>query len=346
MTNENQDSFEDSSAVDLEVLKTRFLNWISFLDQTEWILKHQGFQKVITPFLVDSGAMESQLEPFDLSFKFGQKTKKYQLPTSPEFNLKIALASEIKDVFEIKSCFRNHELSPHHNPEFTMLEFYKNDVDLNEFIEIVLNLIQDIVNISSQKRKLNVDLTNTKTISPKQENRILKIQECKISDLFSVIGFDLKPSSTTQELKQFARSIRLDFNENDNFDDLYFRLWIEKIEPYFDPEILTLVKFYPPSQAALSKINDDGWADRFEIYFQGLELGNAFNELKGSKALEQRWNLENQKRVAQGKNPHPMDKKFIALNEKLPNCCGIAIGMERLFMAIHGYKNINEFKIF
>ncbi len=304
-----------------------FLKWIEFNDLVESVLKNKGFKKVITPFLVTSGAMESQLEPFEMDFEFGAYKQKFQLPTSPEFHLKKALSLGLKDVFEIKSCFRNHELSDHHSPEFTMLEFYKNDIDLDGFIDQVKDILNLILTRQNHPPKFE-----TKTIN--------------ISDLFKQIGFDLSPDTSVKEIKKFALSLGLTLTADDSFDDAFFRIWLEKIEPYFDFDIFTIVKFYPPSQAALSKINNEGWADRFEIYWKGMELGNAFCELTGSKALKARWTAENSKRVAQGKSPHPLDLELISLNEKLPACCGIAFGLDRLFMAINGLEKIDDFKLF
>lgn len=342
-----------------DILKPRFLNWIYFLNQVEKNLQSKGFQKVVTPYLVTSGALESQLEPFDLKFQFGAETRHYQLPTSPEFSLKLALALGLEDVFEIKSCFRNHELSPHHNPEFTMLEFYKNNVNLSEFVTLVLEFIQKIIfDMQSKNPAQNTFTTNPSkkrtqktyktnpTEIPIPNLKSPKILQFKICDLFQSLGHDLKPDSKVSDLKKMATTLNINFSEDDTFDDLFFRIWLEKIEPGFDPEALTLVRGYPPSQAALSRIDHEGWAERFEIYWKGLELGNAFFELKGSKELKSRWKLENEKRVMRGLKPHPVDHQLIEYNQNLPDCCGIAIGLERLFMAILGYKDINEFKIF
>lgn len=304
-----------------------YLNWIQFNDFMEGLFKDLGYQKVITPFLVVSGALESQLEPFNLEFEFGSKKIKLQLPTSPEFHLKKALATGFRNIFEIKTSFRNHEQSEHHSPEFTMLEFYQNDIDLDGFIQKVIEILSAV-------------------ISQKYTNEVIHTKVVSISDLFKSIGFELAPDTSITEIRSFALNLNLDLADDDTFDDIFFRIWLEKIEPNFDPQVLTLVKFYPPSQSALAKINNQGWADRFEIYWKGMELGNAFCELGGSEALMLRWEEENNKRLRQGKKPHPVDQELISLNEQLPECCGIAIGLERLFMAIYGFKDINDFKIF
>jgi elongation factor P--(R)-beta-lysine ligase len=107
-----------------------------------------------------------------------------------------------------------------------------------------------------------------------------------------------------------------------------------------------VVHSYLPSQAALAKLNPEGWADRFEIYWQGFELGNAFYELADSKQVEKRWISENEIRRQQGKQPHVIDYEFLKTLDHLPESCGIAIGLERLFMAICGFKDIGDFRFF
>ncbi len=317
--------------------------WIQFLDLCEEILKDQGFQKLLTPYLVTSGALESNLEPFSFDLQFGNISKKVQLPTSPEFHIKKALATGyFEDVFEIKTCFRNLESSACHSSEFKMLEFYKKDCGMEEFIKFVLQLLNQI------HSKLAGGLPGYSRPVCKFDGSNVKLPftVVKIEDLFFELGIDLHPESTSSALKIAARKLGIHHLEEDSFDDLFFRIWLGKIEPSFDPARLTVVHSYPPSQAALSKVGSDGWAKRFEIYGSGLELANAFEELSDSQTILYRWRQENAKRISEGKNPHPVDHQFISCLDHLPKCSGIAIGLERLFMMFYGFKNINDFNFF
>ncbi len=318
--------------LDLEVnmvLKiSNYLSWIDFQETVEVVLKQEGLQKIQTPYLVVSGAMESQLETFKTERNIGTTKQNLELPTSPEFHLKKALAMGLKDIFEIKTCFRNEESSDHHSSEFTMLEFYKVDIKLEDFANYVLGVLAKI------GRALKINNQDRKPII------------YKIAGLFHNIGIHLDPQTQLKDLKLQAHRLGVLTSESDSLDDIYFRVWLEKIEPHFVPDTFTLVHSYPPSQAALAKIGEDGWAKRFEIYYGQLELGNAYEELGDSKSILARWQQENAKRVASHKVPHTIDEDFLKALDLMPPCCGIAIGLERLFMAFYNFKKISDFKIF
>lgn len=319
--------------------KQNFVSWIHFLDQVEFVFKQNGYQKVVTPYLVKSGAMEAQLDTFQTQFNCGQKVVDFDLPTSPEFSLKKALSAGFGDLFEIKTCFRNEEFSSHHRPEFTMLEFYKTDIQLNDFIDLVLKLLQEL----TENIKQNDSLVKNSFLS---FSDFPKVEILKIADLFLKYDLELTPKTTIDEMRINANRVGVECHPSDTWDDIFFRIWIEKIESEFNPKNLTVVYNYPPSQTALARINSDGWADRFELYWNGFELGNAFHESLDPKAIEARWLEENLKRRTQNKNPHSIDFEFLKSLAQLPQCCGIAIGLERLFMAYTGLKDIGEFKFF
>jgi lysyl-tRNA synthetase class 2 len=209
-----------------------------------------------------------------------------------------------------------------------MLEFYKTNASLFELIEVVQKIL---ANLSSSIQK---------------KVRPLNFKIYKISDLFAEIGVSLSPDSDLLSLKKQAEKLKVYTSETDDFDDIYFRIWLDKIEPYFDPNVFTIVHSYPPSQAALAKVAEDGWAQRFEIYAQGIELGNAFEELGDSVEIQRRWHLENSKRTLQGKCPHPIDLEFIKALDQMPPCSGIALGLERLFMVFYELKKMSDFQIF
>lgn len=310
--------------MDFEVLKERTQDWFLFLQQVRELMQKLNYQEVQTPTLVQAGALEAELEPMETRFSFGSKNLSLQLPTSPEFHMKKLLAMGWPSIFEIKNCFRDREFSSIHRPEFTMLEFYKKGALLNDLKKEVESFVMRLAELKGLK-------PHTLHLS--------------VSQAFAQIGFDLTPSTSAQELLEFCKTQGIDTHISDDFNDLFFRVWIEKIEPYFDPQQLLFVSDYPPSQAALSEVSDWGWAQRFEIYWKGLELGNAFQELRDSQKLKSRYEQENKKREQKGLAFHPEDVDLFKATQNLPVCSGIAIGLERLFMAIHGYKEISEFKV-
>lgn len=311
-----------------------FLIWLGFLKLIREVLEGRGFLNVLTPFLVPSGAMESNLEAFKTQHIWGFSTRNYDLPTSPEFHLKKLLSYGLGDLFEIKTCFRNEEHSPHHRKEFLMLELYKVNIETSEFIDLIIQILTEV-----KAKSLELIVSDSKEGAQPKE---FKVRKVSIQDLFMDLLVELKPETTLEEIQIEAKRLKVFFDPDDSFDDIYFRIWIEHIERNFKEDELTIVYNYPPSQSALAKINSQGWADRFEIYLGGFELGNAFNELTNSAELSRRWANENRKRRSLGKVPHEVDNDLIERLPHMPPCCGIAIGLERLFMAIFGFRDISE----
>lgn len=324
-----------------ESKKKLFLAWIEFLDVVQDVLTSKSYQKVLTPYLVPSGAMEAQLETFKVQKRFGSLTDHLELPTSPEFHLKKALSQGLGDIFEIKTCFRNEEHSAHHKAEFTMLEFYKCHCSLDEFMDEVLGILEEVFQ-TLKRQKTFKDLSFDVNASSLKE----LWQKKSVAALFDERGVELASESQLKDLRIAAQNLDVFFLENDSFDELYFRIWLEKIEPFLDPRHILCVHSYPQTQAALARVSVEGWAQRFEIYWKGLELGNAFEELADADVIKTRWEEENKKRQDQGKDPHPMDLQFLDSLRHLPPSCGIAIGLERFFMALLGIKDIHDFCLF
>lgn len=282
-----------------------------FVDRVRIKLKDRGLSEVLTPSLVVCPGLEPSLEPFAVGEKF--------LPTSPEIHLKKALAMGHTDIFEIKSCFRDRENSPHHLPEFLMLEWYRAFSDL----DLVIEDLQDLV--------------------------VRPLVVTTFADLFrEVLEFELTPAATLEELKTLCHAWHTETHISDTFADLFHRLMIEFIEPAIaktgEP---TVVRSFPPSLAALAKIGSDGWADRFELYWRGLEVANAFNEVTDPADQLVRWQAEITERKRLGTRELPIDEELIhALEKGLPPTGGIALGLERLYMAIHELKDIKELRLF
>ena len=126
-------------------------------------------------------------------------------------------------------------------------------------------------------------------------------------------------------------------------DDWFFR-WVDTVEPALTAP--TIVYDYPPWQAALARLHRDGAAaDRFEVYLGGLELANAFHEELDAAALRSRWAAGNARRRSRGHAPHPIDEAFLEAVDRMPRCAGIALGVDRLVMALTGARDIGEVQV-
>lgn len=277
-------------------------------------LREAGLSEIYTPSLVVCPGLEPSLEPFRVGGLY--------LPTSPEIHLKKAMAEGFTDIFEIRSCFRSKENSPHHAAEFLMLEWYRGFADLDVIIGDLETLLQDVGAPEAQVTSFR---------------RLFR----------EVLEFDLTPASTREELLQLCQRNGVDFAPGDTFSDLFHRLMIQFIEPALarrsEP---TIVRDFPPSEAALARLTGDGWADRCELYWRGFEIANAFNEVTDPEEQRRRWAREIAERERLGTSKVPADESLIeALRKGLPPSGGIALGLERLYMALNEVLDIRELRL-
>lgn len=301
-----------------------------FVNRIRDFFLEQGFDEVYTPSLVKCPGLEPTLEPFDLEVAFGRHKLKVYLPTSPEIHLKKAMVAGWTDTFEIKPCYRRGEFSTHHDNEFLMLEWYRGFADLG-LVEMDL------------RRLIRVLGEEGWVESPAKE-----VNETDWSALFkSQLEFDLTPATTRDELKALCERVAVHSTNDDSFNDLFHRLVVDRMEPELARLGPVIVKRFPPSMAALAKLDDGGWADRFELYWRGLEIANAFNEVNDPEEQAARWVAEQQERARLGTSAVPHDPALIrAYRRGMPPSGGIALGLERLYMACARVTDIQELKLF
>lgn len=300
--------------------------WLQFIKKIEKFFTIQKFYQAETPNLVICPGLEPTLDPFSVTLSLNNVKSKLFLPTSPELHLKKIISQGVSEVFEITPCFRNDEAGEHHQPEFTMLEWYRSYKGLTDLTNDIKKLIKFIM---PNKEQPNFRIVTVKELFKKYYN------------------FDLSPKTTQEDLYKLAKANELSVSTDDTFDDIYFLLFMDKIEKNLGQDGVDFLFDYPPSQAALAKINKEGWADRFEMYWQGYEIANAFNELVCPGKQNNRFIEEQKNRKDLKKEFIPIDKEFIeSLKYGLPPTAGIAMGLERLFMACYGLKNIKDIKQF
>ncbi len=280
-----------------------------------------GFTEVFTPTIVPCPGLEPSLEPFAVGTAY--------LPTSPEIHLKKAVARGWTDIFEIKPCFRKGELSAHHEPEFLMLEWYRGFADLGLIITDLRALLAHLARQGFMRDPPVVRETTFKKL------------------FLEILGFDLKPESTAGDLEALARRLSVYSLASDTFADLFHRLMLEHLEPQMREMGALIVRDFPPSMAALARMTSEGWADRCELYWEGLEIANGFNEVNDPIEQKKRWQNDIEERRRLGTSIVPVDPSLIrALEVGMPPTGGIALGMERLYMACRGVDEIRELKLF
>lgn len=308
--------------------------WFAFLKLVEEFFISKGLAYAETPYLVKCPGTEPHLKALKSSFK------SYYLPTSPEIQLKKLLCQDWTDFFEIKTCFREEENNETHQTEFHLLEWYRAFYSLEELRQELYELII-FLDQSFTKSK------NSFKESQSLENPAYKAPEAEfvtVSELFDRhLQFPLSPQSSKQELFKLAKKRELPVREDFSFEDLFFSLFLNKIEPKLCQKTPLFISNYPPQLRAFSKINKEGWAHRFEFYWKGLELANAFYELTQFEEQERLF----QDHLKQRKDTVPLDKELLSImKEGMPPCSGVALGLDRLFLALTDQKNLQSTRLF
>ncbi|MBX2996477.1 MAG: EF-P lysine aminoacylase GenX [Bdellovibrionaceae bacterium] len=303
--------------------------WNLFLKSVRQFFEKRDFLEVGTPTLVICPGTEPHLDVFKTKFKMGRREQDYFLPTSPELHLKKLVAAGYGSIFEMRPCFRNGEVTDHHQPEFWMLEWYRPGHDLASLRKDCLDLIQHV------QKSLGRALTKKSSVTT-------------MAALFEEhTGFELTPSTTAAELEALAQKLGVRIAPNSDFDDCFFQIFLEKVEPALESSSPVFVGDYPPSQAALARLTEEGWGDRFELYWKGLELANAYNELNDPRLQRERSADDLRKKAALGRETVALDEDFyLALESGMPPTAGIALGLERLFLALTNRKSLNEVRLF
>ena len=281
--------------------------------------------EVDTPSLSSAAVTDLHIESFASAM-----TGNLYLQTSPEYCMKRLLASGFPSIFQVCKVYRKEEQGPFHNPEFTMLEWYRTGFDYQQLMTEVIALLDALV--TENQQAFNCDQ--------------LSYQQAFIQ----AVGIDPLKTSV-EELKNCCLQTQIDIPEgmsDDNVDEWLDWVLTQRVAPSFPTTNFTVLYDYPASQCALATINKQkNIAERFEVYFGELELANGFNELRDAKEQLKRFESDNEKRLASGLDAMPIDKRFIAaLDAGLPKCSGVAIGLDRLLMVLSGKSAINEILAF
>lgn len=252
--------------------------------------------------------------------------KKLYLMTSPEFHMKRLLAAGSGSIYQINKAFRNEENGRYHNPEFTMLEWYRVGFDHHALMDEMDALLQLVLGCG-------------KAIRMTYQQAFLSVLEvCPLEGSMQA----LRVAAAGLGLQDIA-------DREQDRDTLLQLLFSVGVEPRIGQQAPAFVYDFPASQAALAKINSDDprVADRFEVYFRGIELANGFHELDDAQEQLARFVADNQQRLKMGLAMQPIDYHLIeALKAGLPPCAGVALGIDRLIMLALGCEHIDQVTAF
>ena len=286
------------------------------------------FVEVETPVLSADSVVDRHIDPLSVTLfddpQIPTAGRQLWLQSSPEFGMKRLLASGAKRIYQFSHAFRGGEVGRLHNPEFTIVEWYRVGDGYEQGMDLLSNLSQAII--------------------PEGEPGRLSY-----ADAFQQFVGPNPHYASVDDLRDAARSMKkscpFDACEG-TLDDWQHWLWAECVEPQLGAEKPTIVFDYPESQAALARVRsgDPCVAERFELYVRGIELANGYHELTDGEELRRRVQKANQERAAENKYRLPGESRLAEamLQQQLPACSGTALGFDRLVMLLLGKSSLDE----
>jgi lysyl-tRNA synthetase class 2 len=305
----------------------------------------RGFVEVDTPALQVSPGLEPHLRAFATEFhdpQQGPAALRY-LHTSPEFAMKKLLVAGMPRIWQLAHVFRDGERSATHHPEFSMLEWYRVGASYRALMEECAALVRACQHATGAQA-LSWRGHAADAMGEWQRISVAEAfqKHCGL-DLLATAPDPLHPD--TDRLAAAASSIGISPHPGDDWETLFFRIFLDRIEPRLGRGVPTIIYDYPLSMAALARRRPDDprLAERFEVYICGLELANAFSELTDAAEQRIRFLADQARRQQLYRQTYPIDEDFLdALGHGLPDCAGIALGFDRLVMLATGAEDIED----
>jgi lysyl-tRNA synthetase class 2 len=285
-----------------------------------------GVLEVETPVCSRFAATDPAIESFNTRYTGPEAVQglALYLHTSPEFPMKRLLAAGSGPIYQICKVFRNGELGHRHNPEFSLLEWYRPGLDYHQLMDEVASLVNTI------------------------RDQPLSVEKLTYAEAFEAqLGLNPHAAGVDQlRLCAIEQGVsgaeQLAIEDRDGWLDL---LLSHLIEPRLGQSGMTFLYDYPASQAALARVRPDRYpvAERFELYMNGIEIANGFQELTDAEQQEQRLREDNRRRMASRQQAVPMDEALLqALASGIQACSGVALGLDRLLMVLTDTPDIRQ----
>lgn len=292
------------------------------LAQIRHFFAERNVLEVETPVLSRCAVSDPFIDSLEVSFGFqpGVEDERLYLQTSPEYAMKRLLAAGSGDIYSMAKVFRNGESGRRHNPEFTMLEWYRQGFDDRQLMAEVDALLRSVI--------------------PN-----LEVSYLSYAQLFeSELGLDPHTASLEQLQRVCREHVDAPFEDDDR--DTWLNLLMSHVlEPRLQGAVF--IHSYPASMAALAQLREDEQgrpvAARFELFVNGIELANGYHELTDAAEQERRLQADQQQRAALGLPQRPLEQRLVqALEAGLPDCAGVALGVDRLVMLALGADGLDQ----
>jgi len=302
----------------LEVVALRAV----ILDSIRRFFAERDFVEVETPAIVPSPGLDVHLEAFEVRTPKGEPAG--WLATSPEYQMKRLLSAGAERIFQLCRSYRGEEHGRHHEREFTMLEWYRANATSDDVIHDTEELVAFAANALAEKG---------------------------VRPLFPSEKRGLTPFSAPWERVSVGEAVRvhakvaLEALVDD--EERFFRVWAESVQPCLGSERPVVVTDWPSSMASLARLKPNGMADRFEVFFHGVELCNGFGELTDAAEQRRRFQQDQAQRRAAGVPVYPIDERFLEdLERGMPESGGNALGVDRLLMLLVDADSIQDVMTF
>lgn len=287
-----------------------------------------NYLEVDTPLLTPALIPEAPIEIFETVFTSNEygSFPLYLIP-SPEVHMKKLIAAGSGNIFQITRSFRNsEELGPHHNPEFSMLEWYTMEADYRNSIATTEELIQSLAGAETPA-------------SMRRPFKQITIQKA----FLDYAGFDLAETQDKPSLVQAAQKLGISVQSaEDSWEQIYHRIFLNCVEPHLPRDQPLVLTDFPRQIACLAKeIPGTPWRERWELYINGIELANCYSEETDAAKIESFFRKEYALKAAESSVIPDIDEEFIDIHRTgFPTCSGVALGVDRLIMALNGQDSI------
>lgn len=297
------------------------------LNRLRQFFVRRDFLEVETPLLSADTVIDRHLDPIPVTLFDDPQTpevgRTMWLQTSPEFGMKRLLAAGAERIFQVTRAFRGAEVGQHHNPEFTIVEWYRAGDTMASGMDLLAELVRELLDAEHVARTSYAEAFQRHT--------------------------NVEPhSASVEQLANSAKSRGVTVPDNMPFEDRdeWLNLLLAVlVEPQLGTDCPEILYDYPASQAALAQVRDDRppVAERFELYVNGIELANGYHELLDASVLRDRNKSANQQRQADGKPALPEESRLLsAMDQGIPPCVGVALGFDRLVMITTGSKEMRD----
>ena len=300
--------------------------------QIRQFFQARGFTEVHTPTISRDTVIDRYIDPIQIPGSAlgcaSATAERYFLQTSPEFCMKRLLAAGMTNIYQLGPAYRAGERGQHHNPEFTMLEWYRVGETFREAVQFLGELVDAVLSASSRRYSATQSITYAQAFRS---------------------TLDLDPLvCSVDDLKRAAERLAVALGGNwddQSRDDWLNLLFAEGVQPKLGHEYPVTVTHYPASQAALAAVSldDPRTSERYELFVEGIEIANGYHELLDASELARRSAETLDLRRADGKEDLSTDNLLLAaMQAGLPDACGCALGVDRLAMVALGLESLDQ----